>query len=75
LGGVGGGRWTQALEARGAASPGEEPDAVIEGQGYALASVAGGRADPEVCLYEGLLRTGGDVRLAETILRSLRSSP
>jgi uncharacterized protein (TIGR03083 family) len=75
LEGVGGGTWMQGLDPRGAVPAGEKPDAIIEGQGYAFASVAGGRADPEVCLYEGLLLTGGDVRLAETVLRSLRSSP
>jgi uncharacterized protein (TIGR03083 family) len=75
LEGVGGGRWRRALEARTEVNEGKNPDAIIEGQGYALASVAGGRADPDVCLYEGLLLTGGDVKLAETVLRSLQSSP
>ena len=75
LSGVGAGTWRRALEARAEVNEGKEPDAVIEGQGYAFASVAGGRADLDVCLYEGLLLTGGDVELAETILRSLRSTP
>jgi hypothetical protein len=75
LEGVGGGKWMQALDASGAVSVGEEPDAIIEGQGYAFASVAGGRADPDLCLYEGVLLTGGDGQLAEKVLRSLRSSP
>jgi uncharacterized protein (TIGR03083 family) len=75
LEGVGGGTWTQALDTPGAVTVGEEPDAIIEGQGYAFASVAGGRADPDLCLYEGVLLTGGDGQLAEKVLRSLRSSP
>jgi uncharacterized protein (TIGR03083 family) len=75
LEGVGGGTWVQAVDATGPVPAGTEPDALIEGQGYAFASVAGGRADPNVCLYEGLLLTGGDTQLAETVLRSLRSAP
>jgi len=37
--------------------------------------VAGGRADADVCLYEGLLNTGGDTELAESVLHTLRSFP
>jgi hypothetical protein len=75
LEGVGGGRWRRALDAREAFDEDKDPDAIIEGRGYALASVAGGRADPDVCLYEGLLLTGGDTKVAEAALRSLRSTP
>jgi uncharacterized protein (TIGR03083 family) len=75
LEGVGAGKWMQAVDASGPVPVGTEPDAIIQGQGYAFASVAGGRADPEVCLYEGLLLIGGDTQLAETVLRSLRSAP
>jgi uncharacterized protein (TIGR03083 family) len=75
LEGVGGGRWRRALDAREAFDEDKDPDAIIEGRGYALASVAGGRADPDVCLYEGLLLIGGDTKVAEAALRSLRSIP
>jgi predicted lipid carrier protein YhbT len=37
--------------------------------------VAGGRADADVCLYEGLLNVGGDVELGEAVLHTLRSFP
>ena len=74
LEGVGAGTWHQAT------SPGDEPgdgkpDAYVEGYGYALASVAGGRADPDFTLFEGQLNIGGDVELASAVLHSIRSYP
>jgi uncharacterized protein (TIGR03083 family) len=74
LEGVGEGSWRQSTTPRGA-DPGRKPDAYINGEGYAFASVAGGRADPDFCLYEGLLNLGGEVRLAEAVLHTLRSWP
>ena len=74
LDGVGGGRWRRSVTTADARAEGK-PDVYIQGDGYAFASVAGGRADPDVCLYEGLLNIGGDVELAEAILRTLRSFP
>ena len=74
LEGVGGGTWVQSTTT-GDVEPGTEPDAYVEGTGYALASVAGGRADLELTLYEGLLNIGGDVDLATAVLRSTRSYP
>jgi uncharacterized protein (TIGR03083 family) len=75
LTGVGGGTWLRSTEA--GRDPGDDatPDANIEGDGYAFASVAGGRADPDVCLYEGLLLIGGDPDLGQAVLRTLRSFP
>jgi uncharacterized protein (TIGR03083 family) len=75
LEGVGEGRWRQGLAAGCTPPEDAKPDAFISGRGYAFASVAAGRADPDVCLYEGLLLTGGDVALAEAVLRTLRSYP
>ncbi|HEX2025419.1 MAG TPA: maleylpyruvate isomerase family mycothiol-dependent enzyme [Actinomycetota bacterium] len=72
---TGGGVWNASTDPGRDAETGARPDAIIEGDGYAFASVAGGRADPDVCLYEGLLLTGGDTGLAETVLRTLRSAP
>lgn len=74
LEGVGEGSWRQATTPD-EADPGRKPDAYIDGQGYAFASVAGGRADPDFCLYEGLLNVGGDTEVAEAVLHTLRSWP
>jgi uncharacterized protein (TIGR03083 family) len=75
LEGVGEGEWHQGLAAGYEPPEGKRPDAFIIGRGYAFASVAAGRADPDVCLYEGILQTGGDVELCDAVLRSLRSYP
>ena len=75
LQGVGGGAWAASTEAGAQAPEDAPPDALITGRGYAFASVAGGRADADVCLYEGLLNVGGDVELGEAVLRTLRSFP
>ena len=74
LSGVGEGTWHQSL-APGDVPPSKKPDAYIDGEGYAFASVAGGRADPDFCLYEGVLNIGGEVDLAEAVLRTLRATP
>lgn len=74
LDGVGEGSWHQTVTT-GDLPEGKKPDAYINGHGYAFASVAGGRADPDFCLYEGELNLGGNVELAEAILRTLRASP
>ena len=73
LEGVGEGRWHQGLEAGKTPAEGKRPDAYIEGRGYEFASVAAKRADPDTALYEGVIQTGGDLEIAEAILRSLRS--
>jgi uncharacterized protein (TIGR03083 family) len=73
LDGVGAGTWLRSTDPSRDAEPAARPDAYVEGDGYAFASVAGGRADPEVCMYEGLLLTGGDAELAENVIRTLRS--
>ncbi|HEV8683001.1 MAG TPA: maleylpyruvate isomerase N-terminal domain-containing protein [Actinomycetota bacterium] len=72
---VGGGSWHQGLAARYAPPERKRPDAIISGQGHAFAEVAAGRADADLCLYDGVLLLGGDVELAETVLKSLRTSP
>jgi hypothetical protein len=74
LDGVGEGSWHRTT-GPGDVPPGKEADAYIDGEGYALASVAGGRADPDFCLYEGVLNIGGEVDLAEAVLRTLRATP
>jgi uncharacterized protein (TIGR03083 family) len=74
LDGVGEESWHQPA-VPGDLPAGKKPDAYILGEGYAFASVAGGRADPDICLYEGLLNTGGEVEVAEAVLHTLRSWP
>ncbi len=74
LTGPGEGTWHQSTSI-GALASDKKPDAFIDGLGYAFASVAGERADADFCLYEGVLNIGGDVELAETILRTLRPAP
>jgi uncharacterized protein (TIGR03083 family) len=75
LDGVGEGTWRVSTDPGRDVPEEVRPDAYLEGSGYAFASVAGGRADVDVCLYEGLLLTGGDTELAEAVLRTLRSVP
>lgn len=75
LKGVGEGSWHQGLAARYQPPDREPPDAIVSGRGHAFAEVAAGRADADLCLYDGVLLLGGDVELAETVLKSLRTSP
>jgi uncharacterized protein (TIGR03083 family) len=75
LEGVGEGEWLASLGAGEAPVEGRRPDAYIAGRGHAFASVAAGRADPDVCLYEGILQVGGDIELCDAVLKSLRSYP
>jgi uncharacterized protein (TIGR03083 family) len=75
LEGVGEGEWLAALAAGETPLEGRKPDAYIAGRGHAFASVATGRADPDVCLYEGILQVGGDVELCDAVLKALRSYP
>jgi uncharacterized protein (TIGR03083 family) len=75
LEGVGEGEWLAALAAGENPLEGRKPDAYIAGRGHAFASVATGRADPDVCLYEGILQVGGDVELCSAVLKALRSYP
>lgn len=71
---AGEGTWLQST-GTGDAPKGADPDAYIVGEGYAFASVAGGRADADFCLYEGVLNIGGDIELAEDVLNTLRAWP
>jgi uncharacterized protein (TIGR03083 family) len=72
---VGGGSWHQGLGAGYSPPEKKRPDAIISGRGHAFAEVAAGRADADLCLYDGILLLGGDVQLGETVLKSLRVSP
>jgi len=70
LEGPGSGSWHYGLAPHEA--PGVEPDAVIEGGGYAFAMVAGRRVPAQEYLSSGGLIVGGDIELAETVLSNLR---
>jgi len=73
LEGVGEGSWHRGLAARETPPPDKAPDALIEGRGHAFCLVAGRRASANDYLAEGVLQTGGDDELAETVLRHLRA--
>jgi hypothetical protein len=73
LEGVGEGTWHWGLAPRETPPPDKEPDAVITGRGHAFAQVAGRRLPAEYYLAEGVLLTGGDDALAETVLVHLRA--
>jgi hypothetical protein len=70
---VGGGNWHWGLAPRETPPPRKPPDAVITGRAYAFALVAGRRVPAEYYLAEGVLQTGGDDALGETILQHLRA--
>jgi uncharacterized protein (TIGR03083 family) len=70
---VGGGSWHWGLAPRETPSTGKHPDALIIGRAHAFALVAGRRVPAEYYLAEGILQTGGDDGLAETILVNLRA--
>jgi uncharacterized protein (TIGR03083 family) len=70
---VGGGSWHWGLAPRETPPKGKSPDAVITGRAHAFALVAGRRVPPEHYLADGVLQTGGDDALAETVLQHLRA--
>jgi uncharacterized protein (TIGR03083 family) len=70
---VGGGTWHWGLAPRETPGSGKTPDAIINGRAHAFALVAGRRVPAEYYLAEGILQTGGDDGLAETILMHLRA--
>jgi uncharacterized protein (TIGR03084 family) len=70
---VGGGHWHWGLAPREHPPPGKAPDALISGRAYAFALVAGRRVPAEYYLAEGILQTGGDAAVAETVLQHLRA--
>jgi uncharacterized protein (TIGR03083 family) len=70
---AGGGSWHWGLAPRESPSRRKSPDALIEGRAYAFALVAGRRVPAEYYLSEGVLQTGGDDALGETVLQHLRA--
>ena len=70
---VGEGSWHQGLEAGYEPPKDKKPDAMIIGRAHAFALVASRRADVDLCLYDGILNTGGDREIADAVLHSLRA--
>jgi uncharacterized protein (TIGR03083 family) len=70
---VGGGSWHWGLAPRETPPVHKVPDALITGRAHAFALVAGRRVPAEYYLAEGVLLTGGDDALAETILMHVRA--
>jgi uncharacterized protein (TIGR03083 family) len=73
--GAGAGTWHWGLGAGETPAPNAAPDAVIVGRAPQMALVAGRRLDPDAVLRSGVLVLGGDVALAELILRTIRAYP
>jgi uncharacterized protein (TIGR03083 family) len=70
---VGGGKWHRGLEPGYEPPADKEPDAFIIGRAHAFALVAFDRADVDICLYDGILNMGGDLEIADAVLRNLRA--
>lgn len=73
--GAGEGSWHWGLGAGEVPPDRRQPDAVIEGRAPQLALVAGRRLAPEEVLGSGAIVLGGDVDLAEVVLRHIRAYP
>jgi uncharacterized protein (TIGR03083 family) len=73
--GAGEGSWHWGLGAGEVPPYRRQPDAVIEGRAPQLALVAGRRLAPEEVLGSGAIVLGGDVNLAEIVLRHIRAYP
>ncbi len=73
--GAGEGSWHWGLGAGEVPPDRRQPDAVIEGRAPQLALVAGRRLAPEEVLGSGAIVLGGDVGLAEVVLRHIRAYP
>ncbi len=73
--GTGEGSWHWGLGVGDVPDPDRKPDALIVGRAPQFALVAGKRLDPDEVLASGNVVLGGDVELAELILRTIRAYP
>ena len=73
--GAGEGSWHWGLGAGEVPGPTSHPDATIVGRAPQLALVAGKRFVPETLLESGILVLGGDLTIAELVLRTIRAYP
>jgi uncharacterized protein (TIGR03083 family) len=73
--GTGEGSWHWGLGVGDVPDPDQKPDALIVGRAPQFALVAGKRLDPDEVLASGNVVLGGDVELADLILRTIRAYP
>jgi uncharacterized protein (TIGR03083 family) len=73
--GTGEGSWHWGLGVGDVPDPDRKPDALIVGRAPQFALVAGKRLDPDEVLASGNVVLGGDVELADLILRTIRAYP
>ncbi len=73
--GSGEGSWHRGLGVGEVPDPDRKPDALIVGRAPQFALVAGKRLDPDDVLASGNVVLGGDVELADLILRTIRAYP
>ena len=73
--GAGEGSWHWGLGAGEVPSPDTKPDALIIGRAPQLALVAGRRLAPDPVLESGIIVLGGDVTIAEAVVRTIRAYP
>ncbi|MEA2580329.1 MAG: hypothetical protein QOE83_1221 [Actinomycetota bacterium] len=71
LEGAGQGSWHWGLGAGEVPGAGHEPDAWMKGRAPQFALVAGKRLDPDDVLASGSVSLGGDIALAELVLRTI----
>jgi uncharacterized protein (TIGR03083 family) len=73
--GTGEGSWHWGLGVGDVPDPDRKPDALIVGRAPQFALVAGKRLDPDEVLASGNVVLGGDVELADLLLRTIRAYP
>ncbi len=75
LEGAGGGSWHWGLATGEVPAPDRSPDATIVGRAPQFALVAGRRLSADEALDAGTVVLGGDVGLADVIVRTIRAYP
>jgi len=73
LEGVGEGSWHWGLGVGEVPPPDKRPDAVLSGRAPQFALVAGKRLDPDAVLDSGTVVLGGEIDVAEAVLRTIRA--
>ena len=73
--GPGEGSWHHGLGIGEVPDPDREPDAMIVGRAPQFALVAGKRLNPDEVLASGNVVLGGDVDIADLIIRTIRAYP
>jgi uncharacterized protein (TIGR03083 family) len=73
--GAGEGSWHRGLGVGEVPDPDRKPDALILGRAPQLALVAGKRLSPDEVLASGTVVLGGDVEIADLIVRTIKAYP